>query len=138
MKLELPKNISDLQYKFAKLFFQIHINWVNCRETLQYTANLLSYKPRIDLKFKKSKSAWIYLYRNNKLYINSIDVGCLYKHPNIDISELSESLTTFSNVAISTHGCSNYPNLEMEAECRVRITIQSSIVKNCMKKIYLF
>ena len=53
--------------------------------------------------------------------LNSINVGCLYKHPNIDISELSESLTTFSNLAISTHGCSNYSNLEIKAECRVRI-----------------
>ena len=61
----------------------------NAEGTLLYIANHLSYKPRTDLGLNKSnqlESTFIEIINSRK---SNIIVGCLYKHPNMDVSDFN-------------------------------------------------
>ena len=58
----------------------------NAGGTLLYIANHLSYKPCTDLGL--NKSTFIEIINSRK---SNIIVGCLYKHPNMDISDFNKN-----------------------------------------------
>ena len=63
----------------------------NAGGTLLYIANHLSYKPCTDLGLNKSnqlESTFIEIINSRKI---NIIVGCLYKHPNMDVSDFNEN-----------------------------------------------
>ena len=62
----------------------------NAGGTLIYIRNHLSYKTRNDLKIYKSfelESTFIEIYNPKK---TNIIIGCIYKHPNMDINEFND------------------------------------------------
>ena len=82
----LTSNISFQNYSFE--FTQTESN---AEGTLLYIANHLSYKPRTDLGLNKSnqlESTFTEIINSRKS--NTI-VGCLYKHPNIDLADFNKN-----------------------------------------------
>ena len=63
----------------------------NAGGTLLYIANHLSYKPRIDLNLNipnQLESTFIEIINSRK---SNIIVGCLYKHPSMDVSDFNKN-----------------------------------------------
>ena len=63
----------------------------NAGGTPLYMANHLSYKPRADVSLNKAnqlESAFIEIINSRK---SNIIVVCLYKHPNMDVSDINKN-----------------------------------------------
>ena len=82
----LTSNINFQNYSFE--FTQTESN---AEGTLLYIANHLSYKPRTDLGLNKSnqlESTFTEIINSRK---RKTIVGCLYKHPNIDLADFNKN-----------------------------------------------
>ena len=63
--------------------------------TLLYIVSYLSYKPRLDLNiYKANQLESTFVEISNPQKIN-IAIGCLYKHPNMDVLDFKNNLTKF-------------------------------------------
>ena len=85
------KNVTDFQHNFQNYSFEFTPTESYAGETLLYIANHLSYKPRTKLSLKKEnqlESTFIQIINSRK---SKIIVGCLYKHPNIGVSDFNKT-----------------------------------------------
>ena len=85
-KTSLTSNINLQNYSFESTPTE-----TNAEGTLLYIANHLSYKPRPDLNLNianQLESTFVEIINSRK---SNIIVGCLYKHPSMDISDFNKN-----------------------------------------------